>query len=243
MERDLTITIVQPDATIETPLSHITQFPQLIEQAGRTCYKSEDRRTRDSADQFIRALISNGHESVIEHASITARIICDRSTSHQLVRHRIAAYSQESQRYCDYGKRGLQVICPPKVNAFPDHPANVAITWHRHNMVWRSLLGPCSDPTLKLWLDCIGNGYATYLSLREQSIPPEDARSVLPNATKTEVVTTFNLRQWRHGFRDRALNPKAQWQIREIMGSLLDNFARLLPCVFDDLLPTNQGDK
>ena len=75
-----------------------------IERIGRTCYKSESNITDDSAERFIKNIIKNGHESVLEHVSITLRVICDRGVSHEIVRHRIASYSQESTRYCNYSK-------------------------------------------------------------------------------------------------------------------------------------------
>lgn len=203
------ISIVKPSFQILTPVKQIKTFPYLIEQAGRTCYKSEEKITKVSHKRFIRMLIKSGHESVLEHCVITARLIGDRSMSHQLVRHRIAAYSQELQRYCDYSKKGFQVICPPKISN--------------------------SNPEFDTWKKCIAMCYVEYLALLAAKIPPEDARSVLPNATKTEVVTTFNLRQWRHVFRERALNKRAQWQIKVIMLDGLIQFRKLLPVVFEDL--------
>lgn len=203
-------TIVEPHGTILTPEAEIRDFPRRLEVAGRTCYKSEKNLTPDSADRFIRMIMKSGHHSVIEHCSITARLVGDRSMSHQLVRHRIASYSQESQRYCNYGKKGFQVILPPTI---------------------------AESPRLGLWEDQMNSAYEHYLWLLEAGIPPEDARSVLPNATKTEVVTTYNLRQWRWVFGQRALNSHAQWQIKEIMMGLLRKMYELAPVLFEDLIP------
>ena len=160
-------------------------------------------------------IIKSGHESVIEHCSITVKIICDRSCSHQLVRHRIAAFSQESQRYCNYNKLGFEIIQPRTIKK--DTKMGAA------NWVYNA------------WYDTVELSLAAYEQLIDYGIPPEDARSVLPNAMKTEVVTTFNLRQWRHVFIERALNRRAQWQIREIMLDILASFDMYLPCVFIDL--------
>lgn len=237
MMSDVTLTIVQPGAELLTPKEWITGihipasgnpdahihtpdgiecsdeaiivpgFEKLIEIAGRTCYKSEEKITDESAGKFIRSIIRRGHESVIEHLSITYRIICSRACSHQLVRHRIAAYSQESQRYCDYGKLGFQIIVPPGLTPDAHH-----------------------------WLEMgAKKSYSEYLGLRERGAPPEDARFLLPNCCKTEVVTTFNLRQWRHVLRERGLNKHAQWEIRGIMLGILDELYQLLPNVFGDL--------
>lgn len=206
------IKIITPYSLVLTPESQVTDMPRLLEIAGRTCYKSEDKITPESNEKFIKMIRDSGHHSVLEHSSITVKIVGDRSMSHQLVRHRIAAYSQESMRYCDYSREkfeGLQVICPPKIAA---------------------------DETIKRrWLDTIEWAYDGYLNLREQGIPAEDARSVLPQATKTEVVTTFNVRQWRHVFEHRALNRRAQWQIRWLMLGILDTLAKTAPILFDDL--------
>ncbi len=182
-----------------------------IELCGRTCYKSEERITPESARRFVKMLMDRGHLSVLEHVSVTVRIIGDRSMSHQLVRHRIAAYSQESQRFCDYMKAGeLQVVVPPSI-------------------VESDLYGE--------WEAQVKSAYKAYCSLRDSGrVKPEDARSVLPNCVKTEVVTTFNLRQWRHVFKERALNRYAQWQIKAIMRQALMLLSDRIPVIFDDLL-------
>lgn len=232
------IKVRNPSVNIETPLEWIQDYSMLLEKFGRTCYKSENKIEDGSADSFIRKIIDLGHESVIEHLSITVRIICDRACSHQLVRHRIASYSQESQRYCDYAKGDeqiLQVICPPKVAIIPPG------TYEKiSDGFWVDELECINIVNQRscFWLDSVLGSYKSYIYLRDDGVPAEDARSVLPNATKTEVVTTFNLRQWRHVIRHRALNPKAQWQIRFIMSDILQQFSSLIPCVFQDLLTT-----
>jgi thymidylate synthase (FAD) len=228
------ITVIEPQFELLTPRAWIYEYPRLIERAGRTCYKSEERITADSAAKFVRMIVNAGHESVLEHLSITALIIGDRTMSHQLVRHRIAAYSQESQRYCDYDKLGLQVVCPPSIGA----PVGVyewigggLRAWHYNDALLRA-----ASLEVHAWLHSVRIAYETYRELREGNVPPEDARAVLPGCTKTEVVSTFNLRQWRHVLRERALNPKAQWQIRQIMQGILMRFRELLPDVFFDLV-------
>jgi thymidylate synthase (FAD) len=226
------ITIVEPRGIIESELDGGEAIMRLLERAGRTCYKSEDQMDGESAERFIQGIIRRGHESVIEHAVISARIICDRSTSHQLVRHRLAAYSQESQRYCDYGKKGCQVICPPSIGIAPGSYEidDFHLVFDGNGNLLQL------NPVHSAWLTTVGNCYESYLTLREANIRPEDARSVLPNATKTEVFSTFNLRIWRHIFKERGLNRHAQWQIRGIFRELLDQFVVELPAVFGDLL-------
>lgn len=145
-----------------------------------------------------------------KHMTLTCKIIGDRTMSHQLVRHRMGAYSQESQRYCNYGKKGFQLIMPPTI-------ANA------------------SESARFAWLEQVKCNFKLYQGLmKEEKIPPEDARSILPNCTKTEVVTTYTLDQWKHLFEHRGHNSKAQWQIREIMLGIEKKFQELVPDVFNE---------
>lgn len=182
-----------------------------IAEAGRVCYQSEPKA--DDAT-FVRRLIKRGHESVLEHAIISVRVICDRGVSHELVRHRIASYSQESTRYCSYGKDKfggeLTFIRPP----------------------WVSIDNP--EGTDYLWWSAMKGAEDTYLALLKIGWTPEQARSVLPNSLKTEVVVTMNLREWRHFFRLRCA-PAAHPQMRQIANMLLNGFREAVPVVFDDI--------
>lgn len=203
------IKVIQPSVLLMTEINYGFMLYS-IELAGRTCYKSEDGIGKDSSERFVRMLIKSGHESVLEHKSITVRFICDRSTSHQLVRHRIGSYSQESQRYCNYNKNEeLEVICPPSI-------------FENSTLYAR-------------WLQSMNQIYEDYKFFIFHKIKPEDARSVLQNAAKTEVVTTYNIRQWRHVIKERALNKRAQWQIRYLMNQVLDMFVEKMPVLFEDL--------
>jgi thymidylate synthase (FAD) len=215
------ITVVEPGAELVTPVAHLVDYAKLIEQAGRTCYKSEDRIDNESAARFIKSIIKRGHESVIEHCSVTYRITCSRACSHQLVRHRLAAYSQESQRYCDYSKSGedlgLQIIVPPSIQKV-------------------------GGTKLEAFMVAMEDAYNDYVFLRDNGIPPEDTRFVLPNACKTEVVTTYNLRMWRHVLQERWLNKHAQWEIRKVMSAIAYELNHYLPVFFEDIverMPTN----
>jgi thymidylate synthase (FAD) len=185
---------------------------EIIERAGRTCYKSEDRITAESAGIFCRNLISTSHHSVIEHANITVKFICDRGVSHELVRHRLASYSQESTRYCNYSKdkfsNEITVIKP----CFWSEDSDEFFLWHNA---------------------CL---YAekTYLELIKSGVTAEKARSVLPTSLKTEIVMTANVREWRHVLKLRT-SKAAHPQIREIMMPLLADLKGRLPELFDDL--------
>jgi len=179
-----------------------------IERYGRTCYKSENRITPDSARRFIATILKSGHESVIEHEKITVRIICDRGVTHELVRHRIASYSQESTRYCNYKSRGIQAIEP--------------------------FFFVGDDKKYQIWLDAMNACEKAYNALIEAGATPQEARSVLPNSLKTEIVVTCNLREWRHFFKLRT-SKRAHPQIREIAIPLLKEFQRRIPVIFDDI--------
>lgn len=178
---------------------------QDIERIGRVCYKSEHRITSSSAAPFVRSIIERGHESVLEHISITVRFVTDRAIANELVRHRIAAYSQESTRYCNY-KDKIEFI----------YPWNV------------------SDKQLQLIMEACACAATTYQALIADGATPEVARDVLPLCTKTELIATYNLREWRHVLRlrtDKAAHPK----MRELMQTLLQFFQGLVPIIFDDI--------
>lgn len=183
-----------------------------IELAGRTCYKSEDRITDDSAGKFVKMILKSGHESVIEHASVSVRFVCDRGVTHELVRHRLAAYSQESTRYCNYSK-----------DKFGDE-----IT------VIRPLFWKPGEPQYERWERAMRAAEAAYMDLVKAGARPEEARSVLPNSLKTEIVMTANLREWRHVFSLRCAS-RAHPQIREVMLPLLAEMRERIPAVFDDV--------
>lgn len=251
------LTVVQPRVEVLTPLEHISDFMRVLELAGRTCYKSEHKMRQASERDFVGRIIRSGHESVIEHCNITVKFVGSRAMSHQLVRHRLAAYSQESQRYCDYEKLGLQIIVPTSLGGklfpgtwrrrFNNEVRIVSEEWINEDYFDENKDTPGADlemvrlskestPLLFSFLEQVNSAYKAYLYLRDAGIPPQDARFILPNATKTEVVTTFNLRQWRHVFKERALNKHAQWEIRGIMKGALVVLNEQLPIVFGDLV-------
>lgn len=239
-----TLIVVEPKFELMSSDSAIAEIMPLLERAARTCYKSEDKIKPGSAEKLIKAIIKMEHFSVLEHGSITGKLIGSRSMSHQLVRHRIAAYSQESQRYCDYGKtETLQIIVPPKIGILPEgkYEKDEQDVWRHETPEGPILLEDIlrDRPTFAAVLTelnlCV-EAYDRYNWLRGHGIKPEDARELLPNATKTEVVTTFNIRMWRHVFEERALNKKAQWQIKKITRQALRLFAPKLPVLFGDQL-------
>lgn len=208
--------IVKPSATIlaitpDNPL-------KAIEVAGRTCYKSEDRITDDSAEAFCRSLIKRGHESVLEHAGMTVRFVCDRGVSHELVRHRIASFSQESTRYCNYGKAGEVSFVEPVELANPSEV--LSNSWLR--------------AMLSVWDCAMSDAELRYLRMLECGASPQLARSVLPNSLKTEVVMTANMREWRTVLRQRTA-AAAHPDMRHLTGLLLSQVKARIPVLFEDL--------
>lgn len=197
--------IVNASYRIETPIDG-AEILKRIEKAGRTCYKSEDRITEESAEAFVRMLIQRGHESVLEHESITVRFVCDRGVSHEIVRHRLASFSQESTRYCNYSELTFIQPC-----FFMDKP-------------WAY----CA------WENAMGFAENVYLDLLSDGCTPQEARSVLPNSTKTEIVMTANIREWRHFLKLRTAKA-AHPQMRELTVPLLYELQRQIPVVFDDI--------
>ena len=198
---------------------NMTEEPlRAIERAGRTCYKSEDKITEDSAEKFVGMLLKRGHEAMLEHASASYRIICDRGVTHEIVRHRLFSYAQESTRYCNY-KGGVEFIIPPWVylmqgwydkDAFSDHP-NTPTNYWAVSMVYSEI---------------------EYKNLLSAGQSPQQARSVLPNSLKTEIVVTGNLRQWKEFFKQRCAKT-AHPQMQEVANMVLEDIQQRVPVIFD----------
>lgn len=210
--------IINPSVEFMEPVNG-AEILRKIERIGRVCYKSEDKITEDSAEKFVRGIIKSGHESVIEHQSISVKVICDRGVSHEIVRHRIASYSQESTRYCNYtGEKfgwGITVV-----------DIGTGFKYDMENETDRKKW--C------IWLDAMFDAEYHYEKLIAAGAKPEEARSVLPNSTKTEIVMTMNLREWRHFLRLRG-GKAAHPQIREVADMILEMFHKEIPVVFDDI--------
>lgn len=207
-----------------------------IELAGRTCYKSEDRIAPGSAEDFVRGIIRRGHLSVIEHVNITVRIVCDRAISHEIVRHRLAAYSQESTRYANYagGQFGRQITVVLPLWYEDVLPTGVHTT--AELAILENQLYDSARPEARraaLWLAAVTQAEACYLWMVKNGAAPQEARAVLPNSLKTEVVMTANLREWKHIFRVRCAKA-AHPQMREIMRPMLADFYRRVPWVFEE---------
>ncbi len=206
----------------EVEIIDMADYPDIlrkIERIGRVCYKSEDKIQEGSAEQFIAGIIKRGHESVIEHESVSVRVICDRGVTHEIVRHRVASYSQESTRYCNYSK-----------DKFQGQIAVIDIaTGFSYDME-----KPADRRKYEIWQQAMEQAEKSYFQMLEAGATPQEARSVLPNSLKTELVMTMNLREWRHFFRLR-LGSGAHPQMKEIARLLLDVFVQRLPVFFQDI--------
>lgn len=203
--------IIEPSVELINPVPYEVAL-NTTETAGRTCYQSEDRMADGTAEDFIRRIIKRGHESVLEHVSVTARFICDRGVSHEIVRHRIGAYSQESTRYCNYsGEKFGNEITVIRPCFWPDCDAR--------SVYWRVEMQKAED---------------AYFNLLNADATPQEARSVLPNSLKTTIVVTYDLREWRHFLRLRCA-PDAHPQMRQVASMARDLLRAAYPAFFDDL--------
>lgn len=186
----------------------VLSFPtdiSLLETCGRICYKSEPK---GNPEKFIKKLIDSQHLSVIEHLSCSIKIICDRAIANELVRHRLCSFSQESTRYCNYSKKGMTFIKPS---------------------FWEE-----DSPQYNSWEEAMDEAEVNYNWLISQGATPEQARSVLPNSLKTEIVMSCNLRELRH-ILDLRCSAKAHPQIKEIMIPLLKEVYSRCPVIFEDI--------
>ena len=197
---------------------------QLIESAGRTAYQSRDRITDESAAKFVEMIRKRGHESVLEHSCMTVEFdnVC-RGFTHELVRHRLVAYTQESTRYVD--ESNFKVVVPPDKDKdekvvdlnLPD--------------------GKSLNVSFQEWMDI---NEQMYRGLRKAEWVQQDARQVLPIGIKAQIVATANFREWRHIFKLRC-GPAAHWEIRRVMVNLLKDVQKKIHVVFDDFKIEEDG--
>jgi thymidylate synthase (FAD) len=203
--------IIEPSFEIQNVQSPIDTYKH-IEKSGRLCYKSDVADSSEETEAFIERILKRGHESVIEHVSISVLIICDRGVSHEIVRHRLCSFSQESTRYANYAKekfgKEITVIKP---------------------FFWK-------NDALKYacWKDAMYHAEKAYLLLIKNDAKAQEARSVLPNSLKTEIMVTANIREWRHIFKLRC-SKASHPQMREVMIPLLHNMNLYMPVFFSGL--------
>jgi len=205
------VKVIKPSVEI-IDVFHGLDVIRKLELCGRVCYKSEHKMNDASPYKFIQNIINRGHESVLEHFSFTVKFICDRGVSHEIVRHRIASYSQESTRYCNYSKGQF----------------NGEIT----------VIEPCflvpGTEGYNLWYNACSSAEDSYFMMLNWGCSPQEARAVLPNSLKTELVMTANIREWRHFLKLRT-SPAAHPQMREVANLLLKELKQKVPVLFDDI--------
>lgn len=210
--------IIKPYVEPTVPLAPAEDLYRIVEAGGRTCYLSEAVEG-DTPAKFIQRAIKRGHESILEHATVSLRFICDRGVSHELVRHRLASYSQESTRYCNYskGKFGEEI----------------------------TVIKPCfwdeSDFEYVEWVNLCSKAEDAYIDLLRMGATPQKARSVLPNSLKTEIVVTMNIRNWRHFFQMRYFGVAGtpHPQMMEVAKMAFDLLCSHYPAFFEDLKKAN----
>lgn len=203
--------IIEPKVEIITPING-DEILKHIEKVGRVCYKSESKIDDDSAEKFVSSIIKRGHEAVIEHFNITVKFITDRGISHEIVRHRIASYAQESTRYCNYSKEKfgneITVVKPTDIKE--------------------------GTSEYEVWVRSMILAETNYITLLDMGCKPQTARAVLPTCVKTEIMVTMNLREWRHFIKLRLSNA-AHPDIRILAIDLLKQFKEKIPVIFDDI--------
>lgn len=199
---------------------------QHIEKIGRVCYKSEDYITEDgeSARKFVAMLIRNGHEAMIEHSFLSVKFTVDRGVSHELVRHRIASFAQESTRYCNYAKDKFGAEC-----AFIDLEPGIMLDNKMKKMSGEEIALVMAE-----WTSAMEDAERHYMRLLELGATPQIARAVLPNSTKTEITVSANYREWRNFFKLR-VPADVHPQMREVTIPLLRELKGMIPVIFDDI--------
>lgn len=206
--------IIKPTFEVLTPINK-DEVLKHLETVARTCYKSEDKITEQSAPKMVKALIRSQHLAMIEHFSVSVKMTVDRGVSHEIVRHRVASYAQESTRYCNYnqGKFGNEIT------------------------VIEPLFFEKGTPEYIIWEESCLQAEKAYNELIQLGRSPQEARSVLPNSLKTEIVVTMNLREWIHFFNLRALGTTGapHPQMKEIALMVLAEFSNQLPEIFGDM--------
>ncbi len=227
--------IIKQSATLEAITPNALTF---IEKIGRVCYKSENLITPDSSKDFIKMLLNpdKKHESVLEHAVATIWFITDRGVTHEMVRHRIASYSQESTRYCNYSKNKfgneLTVILPVRFNDIPIERIYTCLEPSQRPLSFD--FSPLLIKRLENWYEGILVAEKHYMHALEIGEKPQEARDLLQNSLKTEIVMTANFREWRHALSLRC-SKAAHPQMRNLMLGVLKMMHSEVPIVFDDI--------
>lgn len=235
--------LIKSYSEILTPING-EQILKNIEKVARTCYKSEDKITNDdsSARDIVSKLLKRGHEAMLEFGDITVKFVCDRGISHEIVRHRVASYAQESTRYCNYEKdEHMTFIIPSWMSDLEEgiwdekrlhfYRSNQYFTHH-----WATTISSNQDIVVQntTWMLTMADAEYNYNKLIKTGWSPQQARSILPNSLKTELNVKMNIREWRHFFKLRC-SSAAHPQMQELVRPLLKQFQNSIPILFDDI--------
>lgn len=216
---DAYYSVIDPDLD-DPEQKEIKKIYRKLERIGRICYQSDAQGTDESAENFIRRLISRGHDAMLEHASMTVIFTVDRGVSHEIVRHRLASFAQESTRYCNYsqGKFGNEIT------------------------VIRPFYLDGNTYAYDMWLQAMSRAEQYYFAMLKEGHTPQEARAVLPNSLKTQIAVTANMREWRHILKLRAAGTtgKPHPQMLEVMVPLLNELREKMPVLFDDIEPMTE---
>lgn len=243
--------IVKPYAKIMEP-DMLADSLRRIEYAARVSHRSKDGQTDESAERFIRAVVlQHGDWSVTEHVSCSVEFLVDRGITHEIVRHRIASYTQESTRFVNYAKKmppsfiypKVDVECPHCLSGDPPtpryHQQTSTNTDYQHCQPWLHGLGTLECSYEPAWLCAIQSSEDEYRNLLDIGWRPQEARSVFPNALSSKIIVTFNLRTWRHFFLMRT-SKEAHPQMRQVTIPLLAEFQHLIPIIYEDIIPESR---
>lgn len=224
--------IIKPKIIIED--LDYTKIMKNIEKACRTCYRSEDKITKDSYKTLLKNCINRGHESVLEHEKITIQMICDIGVYKDLTRHRHASFSIESTRYCNYNKdkfdNQLHLI----------EPVFYEKSWTEANSQGSAM--SVDEQKSYYWYDCMENVEQTYNAMIELGSIPDEARMILPHSTAALVTMTANIREWKHILELRA-NNHAHPSVQQVMIPLLLYFKEKMPEIFNSIEYNKEFDK
>lgn len=234
--------IVRPYATILMGEDHLHNLAlQQIEYAARVSHRSEDLQTETSAEKFIRAVVlGHGDWSVVEHVSVSVEMLVDRGITHEIVRHRIASYTQESTRFVNYAKKML----PSFIYPIPEIECEYCLSGNEPSFNLQGEWSHGFDLEIKcpynlFWLSSIKSSEMMYQNLLLSGWRPQEARSVFPNALASKIIITMNLRSWRHFFLMRTTK-EAHPQMRQVVIPLLKEFQELIPVLFEDIIPESR---
>ena len=194
---------------------------EIIERCARTCYKSEDKITENSAKKFVQMLLDKKHHAMIEFSDIIVKFITNRGVSHELVRHRLCSFAQESTRYVNYNSSDMEFIKPVWLHESYEDEKQMQQNVNEIKAKWQ-------------WAAVMSKAEQAYNELINFGWRPEQAREILPNSIKTEIIIKANIREWRHILTLRT-SKQSHPQMRALMIPLVKELQSLIPIVFDDI--------